>query len=70
MSDDARALLTLIGLAMAYFAPAIVAFRNGKRDRQAILALDLFLGWTMIGWVAALVWALRPDAPPQPSGRP
>ena len=64
MSDNGRALLTLLGLAMAYFAPAIVAFRNGKRDRQAILALDLLLGWTLLGWVVALVWALRPDAAP------
>jgi len=46
-----------------YFLPAIIAFARGKRDAGAILVLNLFLGWTAIGWVIALVWALRQDAP-------
>lgn len=46
-----------------YFLPAIVAFARGKRDAGAILVLNLLLGWTAIGWVIALVWALRQDAP-------
>ena len=46
-----------------YFLPAIVAFGRSKRDAGAILALNFFLGWTAIGWVIALVWALRQDAP-------
>jgi hypothetical protein len=25
--------------------------------------LNLFLGWTMIGWVVALVWAVKTDVP-------
>jgi len=28
---------------------------------MAIGALNLFLGWSLIGWVAALVWALTKD---------
>ena len=46
-----------------YFLPAIVAFARSKRDAGAILVLNLLLGWTAIGWVIALVWALRQDAP-------
>jgi Superinfection immunity protein len=46
-----------------YFLPAIVAFARSKRDSGAILVLNLLLGWTAIGWVIALVWALRHDAP-------
>ena len=40
-----------------YFLPAIVAAKRGHRQSTAILILNLFLGWTLIGWVAALVWA-------------
>jgi hypothetical protein len=40
-----------------YFAPSIVAHQSSKRNFQAIFILNLFLGWTLIGWVAALVWA-------------
>ena len=46
-----------------YFLPAIIAFAKSKRDAGAILVLNIFLGWTLIGWVVALVWALKEDAP-------
>jgi hypothetical protein len=46
-----------------YFLPTILAFARNKRDTGAILLLNLFLGWTMIGWVVALVWAVKTDAP-------
>lgn len=51
--------LTLIlVLIVPYFAPAIVAFARGHHQKWAIFALDLFLGWTFLGWVGALVWSL------------
>jgi Superinfection immunity protein len=46
-----------------YFLPAIIAFARSKRDAISILVLNFFLGWTMIGWVIALVWALKEDVP-------
>ena len=46
-----------------YFLPAIIAFARSKRDTVSILVLNLLLGWTMIGWVIALVWALKQDVP-------
>lgn len=46
-----------------YFLPAIIAFAKSKRDAGAILVLNIFLGWTLIGWVVALVWALKQDVP-------
>jgi hypothetical protein len=46
-----------------YFLPTILAFARNKRDTAAILLLNLFLGWTMIGWVVALVWAVKTDVP-------
>ena len=46
-----------------YFLPAIIAFARSKRDAGSILVLNFFLGWTAIGWVIALVWALRQDVP-------
>jgi hypothetical protein len=48
---------------LMYFLPTILAFARNKRDTTAILLLNLFLGWTMIGWVVALVWAVKTDVP-------
>jgi len=46
-----------------YFLPSIIAVARNKRDIAAIVLLNFFLGWTMIGWVAALVWAVKADVP-------
>lgn len=40
-----------------YFIPAIVAGQRGHANTGAIIALNLLLGWTFLGWVAAMVWA-------------
>ena len=44
-----------------YFLPAIVG-RN-KSNIGAIFLLNLLLGWTLVGWVVALVWAMTAEAP-------
>jgi hypothetical protein len=46
-----------------YFLPSIIAFARSKRDTAAIVLLNFFLGWTLIGWVVALVWAAKNDVP-------
>ena len=46
-----------------YFLPSIVALARSKRDLLGIFLLNLFLGWSVIGWVVALVWAVKADAP-------
>ena len=52
---------TLILLAL-YFLPALVAKSGRHPNSTAIFALNLLLGWTFIGWVVALVWALTGGA--------
>ncbi len=46
-----------------YFLPSILAAARSKRDLASIFVLNLLLGWTAIGWVIALVCALKMDAP-------
>ena len=36
-----------------------VALLKNPERTSAILVLDALLGWTVIGWVVALVWAIR-----------
>ena len=43
---------------LAYFIPAVVALSRNHHQSGAIFALNLLLGWTFLGWAAALVWAL------------
>jgi len=48
-------MLTLAFMILMYFLPAIIG-RN-KHDAAGIFLLNLLLGWTVIGWVIALIWA-------------
>lgn len=40
-----------------YFIPFSVARRHKHPQVLAIFMLNLFLGWTFLGWVVSLVWA-------------
>ena len=52
-------LITLLSL--FYFLPFAIAFNKKRANTGAIFALNLFLGWSLIGWVVALVWALKEE---------
>ena len=54
-------MILAIILIIIYFAPAITGYLNKKKNSSAILTLNLFLGWTIIGWVVALTWATMKD---------
>ncbi len=43
-----------------YLLPAFTADRRRHRDLRAIAIVNVLVGWTIIGWVVALVWALSP----------
>jgi hypothetical protein len=77
--DFGTMFLIVAVLVALHFAPSLTAYARRHRNRGAIFALNLFLGWTLLGWVAALVWSLtdyvEPPKPPvadrsNESGRP
>jgi hypothetical protein len=44
---------------LAYFLPTIAASRYRHPKQKEILFFNAFLGWTVVGWVIALRWALK-----------
>ena len=54
-------LIALACLAI-YFIPTMIALGRRKRNALGIFALNLFLGWSLIGWAAALVWSLSSES--------
>lgn len=44
-------------LLVIYFLPTIVASQRGIAGTGGVVVLNLFLGWTLLGWVVALAWA-------------
>ena len=43
--------------AVAYLFPAILASSRKHANSTPICLLNIFLGWTFIGWIAALIWS-------------
>ncbi len=41
-----------------YFLPAIIAAVRHTHNSTGILLLNLFLGWTVVVWIVALLMAL------------
>jgi len=48
-------------VAAIYFLPSIIAAHKRKKNSTAIVVLNLMLGWTVLGWIIALVWAVTND---------
>ena len=49
-----------LAVAMIYSAPALIAAWRRHRRAERIALLNLLLGWTVIGWLVLLAWAVRP----------
>ncbi len=44
-----------------YFLPSIIAARKKKRNQGSVAVINLFFGWTIIGWVIALAMSASDD---------
>ncbi|HKI97863.1 MAG TPA: superinfection immunity protein [bacterium] len=51
-------ILVLLLLPVAYAVPALIAYARGHDERRAIAIVNVTLGWTIVGWLITLVWAL------------
>jgi Superinfection immunity protein len=57
--DSVVGAVLLVGVMIfLYLFPTCVAAHRRHNNEAAIFALNFFLGWTLLGWVIALVWAL------------
>lgn len=63
-------LVLLIGVfgPTLYFLPTFLAYRNRQRDFKAIALTNLLAGWTIVGWIVAIVWSVTESGrlPPEP----
>lgn len=54
--------VALVISVVIYFLPSVVG--NHKRNKWAIFTLNLLAGWTIVGWVVAMVWAVTSEQAP------
>lgn len=64
-----RRIVAFVGAVVLYFFPTVEAKHRQHHQSTAIGLLNLFLGWTGIGWLIALIWAATKRTP-QPAPVP
>lgn len=64
-ADAASGVAIMLACLALYFLPALIAFARRHHNKAQVLLLNLFLGWTFLGWIGALIWSAgtvkRPD---------
>ena len=66
MSDSQALFLELILILLVsavflyiYFIPTSVAINKKQVNYFSIFVINLFLGWTIVGWIICLAWAVK-----------
>jgi len=50
--------ILIIGLLVFYMLPTVICNVRKTEHSDAIALINLFFGWTVLGWIAALLWAV------------
>ncbi|HEY2920885.1 MAG TPA: superinfection immunity protein [Candidatus Binatia bacterium] len=59
--------LLLLSLILAfYFLPVIIAAKLETKHEGMIFLINIVFGWTVLGWIAALIWAIV-ETPEEPN---
>jgi hypothetical protein len=59
LADAFGGLIWLAVIAALYFAPTLIAHERKVPNFGSIAVINIFLGWTLVGWVVALAMAFR-----------
>jgi hypothetical protein len=66
MDDSGSAgFIIILAILAFYFLPSIIGKIRNCAHVGVIFAINFVFGWTILGWIAALIWAIveKPEAP-------
>jgi len=55
----------IIVISLLYFVPTIVAVTRNIRSQLGVAVLNGLIGWTVIGWIIMLAWAVSGEKRPK-----
>ena len=50
-------MFSVIIILLLYILPTAIAAGREHNNRLAIFMLNVLLGWSLLGWIVALIWA-------------
>jgi hypothetical protein len=54
--------ITIIGGLCLYFLPTIIAINRSANRYATIFFVNLIFGWTIVGWIATVIWVVAQNA--------
>ncbi len=65
LTDGPSRITVMVIIAVAiYILPTMLAFKRESSRRWRIAAINLLLGWTLVGWAVAMVMTFSYEPPP------
>lgn len=61
MADKIALTIIVLICFSLYMIPTIIAFRRKTKNRVPVMILNFFLGFSLIGWVIALMMSFNHD---------
>jgi hypothetical protein len=65
MLDNTTTVIVLVLILVIYMLPTLVAYSREHPHRAVLAVFNIFLGWTLIGWIAVFLWAALAPAEEQ-----
>lgn len=59
----AKGAVIIVTSTMMYVLPTLLAFKRDRHKKWRIAAINLLLGWTLIGWVVAMLMTYAYEPP-------
>lgn len=50
--------IVAVFVVVLYFAPTLIAYRWDAKDADSLFLVNAVFGWTIIGWLFAVFWAI------------
>lgn len=57
MYGSTETILMLLIIVLIYMLPTLIAFGREHPRRMDVAVVNILFGWTLIGWIAAFLWA-------------
>jgi hypothetical protein len=65
--DSTTTVIVLMLILIIYMLPTLIAFSREHSRRVGVAVFNIFLGWTLIGWIAVFLWAALAPVEEQPA---
>ena len=65
--DNTTTVIVLILVLVIYMLPTLIAYSREHPWRAEVAVVNIFLGWTLIGWIVVFLWAALARVEEQPA---